>query len=67
MAMTMIEPDILLYIRHWFESINLGDLHTGTAIPQVNNKDIYPMIVPLPPLSEQIRIVAKLDELLAAI
>ena len=66
MAMTVFLPETLMFLRYWFESINLGEIYTGTSIPQVNNKDIYPMIFPLPPLAEQERIVNQLNELFAA-
>ena len=64
MAMTMLFPSILLYAKVWFDSIDLASIQTGTSIPQINNKDIYPLLFPLPPLAEQKRIVQKLDEIL---
>jgi len=64
MVMTVIYEDILPYLYKWFSSIDLGKLATGTSVPQINNKDIYPLLVPLPPLAEQKRIVAKIEELL---
>ena len=53
----------VLYI--WFLRIDLWGLNSGTSVPQINNKDIGPLVVPLPPLAEQQRIVAKVDELMA--
>lgn len=64
MAMTCIVPSIFDFLYKWFSSIDLGKLQTGTSIPQINNKDLYPLLVPLPPLAEQKRIVEKLDKLL---
>lgn len=64
MGMTMIIPEILDYVKVWFDSFSLDDLQTGTTIPQINNKDIYPLLMPLPPISEQRRIVDKLDNIL---
>lgn len=55
------------YIYWWFKNIDLGTLNNGSNIPQVNNKDISPLPIPLPPLAEQQRIVAKIEEAFAEI
>jgi len=55
----------LNFVYHWILSIDLAKLNSGTSVPQINNKDIYPLLFPLPPLAEQRRIVAKIDELMA--
>ncbi|HIF9357053.1 TPA: restriction endonuclease subunit S [Photobacterium damselae] len=48
----------------WLNSIDLAALNTGTSVPQINNKDIEPLIFYFPPENEQRRIVAKVDELM---
>ena len=56
-----IDKKYLIYIlRH----MNLGKSHNATAQPVVSGKKIYPLLFPLPPLEEQHRIVAKIEELL---
>ena len=52
------------YFLYWFSEIDLSKLGNDGVIPQVNNKDLNPILFPLPPLSEQHRIVQKLDELM---
>ena len=56
------------YMKHFMESQLYWDqLHNGTiatAQPNCNGKTLSRMILPLPPLAEQKRIVARLDELL---
>lgn len=37
---------------------------TGTTVAHVNLSDIRPLVIPLPPLAEQRRIVAKIEELM---
>lgn len=61
MAITPYSKDIFNYVRIWFNNIDLWKLNSGTAVPQINNKDIEPLTLPLPPLAEQKRIVKKVD------
>ena len=53
------------YVYLWFISIDIGELSIGTSIPQINNKDIYPLVLPLPPADEQIRIVGEVKRVLS--
>ncbi len=56
-----INRNFLVYmLRH----MNLGRDNNATAQPVVSGKKIYPLAFPLPPLAEQKRIVARLEELL---
>jgi type I restriction modification DNA specificity domain protein (fragment) len=55
------------YVYLWFFTVNFGDFYTGTAVPTVNAGTIKNLLIPLPPLTEQQRIVAKLEALLAEI
>lgn len=64
MGITVLIESIFDYIKIWFDGIDLGKLQTGSSVPQVNNKDIYPLLIPLPPVEEQRRIVAKIEKLL---
>ncbi len=56
-----IDRSFLVYmLRH----MDLGRDNNATAQPVVSGKKIYPLAFPLPPLAEQKRIVARLEELL---
>jgi type I restriction enzyme, S subunit len=44
---------------------NLKENENATAQPVISGSKIYPIVVGLPPLAEQHRIVAKVDELMA--
>lgn len=56
-----IDRDYLVLMLRF---MNLGRSNNATAQPVVSGKKIYPRLFPLPPLAEQRRIVAKLEELL---
>ena len=49
------------------EYANDGDNAKGMAYPAINDKKLYNGVVPLPPLAEQHRIVAKIEQLMKEI
>lgn len=51
------------YLWLWFLGLNLGRLSDGSNVPQINHGDIAPLPVPLPPLSEQPRIISEVERL----
>ena len=63
--MGVIPTDKILseFLYYYFIGIDFAELCNGAAIPQINNIDINPLTIPLPPLPEQKRIVKELDTL----
>jgi type I restriction enzyme S subunit len=55
----------MMYVFRWFETIDLAELNTGSTIPQINNSDIEPLWIPIPPLEEQSEIVRRVETLFA--
>lgn len=55
----------LNYAFYWLQGIDLAKLNSGTSVPQINHRDVGPLVFPIPPIQEQHRIVAKVDELMA--
>ena len=66
MAFTPISPVNLMYCYYWFLSIDLGKINSWSSVPQINNKDIEPLLFPVPPTFEQERIVQAIVPLLDA-
>ncbi|WP_113922176.1 restriction endonuclease subunit S [Cognataquiflexum aquatile] len=67
MAITCLENFNFMYLKHWFNSIDLWTLNNGTSVPQINNKDIAPLLVSIPPLEEQKAIVEVVNQLFAEV
>lgn len=61
---TFPEEMPIQYWYHQLKHLQLGQQDKSTAIPGLNRDDIYDTIIPLAPLNEQRRIVAKLETLL---
>ncbi|WP_297967301.1 restriction endonuclease subunit S [uncultured Anaerovibrio sp.] len=54
----------MVYLMYYINTINLSPYVTGTAQPKMNQAKMNSIPVPIPPLSEQKRIVAKIEELM---
>jgi type I restriction enzyme S subunit len=57
MAIEPLEGLRLEYLREWFSMIDLGSLSNGSSVPQLNKKDLMPLVVAQPPLAVQDRFV----------
>ncbi len=60
-----ISEQFLIYIGMYINSISLVPYVTGTAQPKMNQAKMNTIVLAIPPLAEQQRIVAKVDELMA--
>jgi len=63
---TFSESNIYINYLCWLlKATNLSENDSATAQPVISGRKVYPIIVCIPPLAEQHRIVAKVDELMA--
>jgi type I restriction enzyme, S subunit len=59
--------DFLQFIELHINAINLEKYVTGSAQPKMNQAKMNSIPIALPPLAEQRRIVAKVDQLMALV
>ncbi len=53
------------YLKHLLEWLQLSKTSNSTAQPVISGKGIYPLLIPLPPIAEQQRIVSAIDKAFA--
>lgn len=51
------------YMFHWFKLLDLSRIYDGSNVPQINNKNILPLLFQLAPLPIQRAIVSKIETL----
>ncbi|MBD5265119.1 MAG: hypothetical protein HDS48_06300, partial [Bacteroides sp.] len=54
-----------IYLYYFFLLMDFSELVDGSTIPQINNKDIYPITIAVPPLSLQNDFAAKIEAIMA--
>ena len=57
----------LKYVALFINSINLAPYVTGTAQPKMNQEKMNSILVPLPPIEEQTRIIQEIEKIFAII
>jgi type I restriction enzyme, S subunit len=61
---TFSEENMDLRFLYWLlKGTNLKENDNATAQPVISGRKLYPIVVGLPPLNEQVRIVSKIEEL----
>lgn len=63
----IVDDYIKIYLSSPLIQNQINESNNGTAQPNLGARDIAKYVIPLPPLAEQHRIVARVDELMAKI
>lgn len=58
MAVIPSEQICTEYLLAWFDQMDLAEIANGSAVPQINNKDLEPLIIPLPQMETQQKFAA---------
>ena len=65
MPIGIFDAYVLIFLKYYESAIS--NMKSGTTIPGISREDILGISLPLPPLAEQRRIVARLEELMPLI
>lgn len=49
----------LEFLYAWFERLDLNSLISGSSVPQLNKKDLAPLVIPVPPYELQLEFAAR--------
>jgi len=63
---TKLECD-LVWLSNWLKALDLSSMNKAAAIPGLNRDDVYRLEIPFPPLAEQKRIAAVLNQQMTAV
>ena len=50
------------YLMAYFDTVDLGTLNNGSSVPQINNKDIAPLLICIPPMALQEQFAAFVEQ-----
>jgi type I restriction enzyme S subunit len=53
------------YLYYWFLKLNLGTIYDGSSVPQINNKNIVHLKIPIPELEIQNKIIQEIESRLS--
>ena len=55
------------YLWNWFQSLDLSTIYDGSNVPQINNKNVEPLLFPICSIEEQREIASILEKTLALV
>ncbi len=53
------------YLYYWFLKLNLGTIYDGSSVPQINNKNIVHLKIPIPEIEIQNKIIQEIESRLS--
>ena len=63
MAVTPSNELNIQYLYQYFQNLDMGKLYNGSTVPQINNKDIGPLKIKVPPLELQQQFAAFVEQI----
>ena len=63
MAVTPSNELNIQYLYQYFQNLDMGKLYNGSTVPQINNKDIGPLKIKVPPLELQQQFAAFVQQI----